>query len=326
MQRLSGATERGLELAELLSAQTLREVEKTKRSFLEAEPFPHVVIDNFLTENFAAALLGDFPKRDEEYLKFCVGEDGKLSENYSNHSVGTFPPAFKTLDRLMSDYSFLSLLGDMTGIQGLQYDPAYHGGGIRESAGRTFLPPHIDFNHHPSRLIHRRLNLLLYLNPEWDHKWGGNLEVHRDPRANEDSLVHSYTPFFNRCLIFETSEISWHGFDRLQPPPGRARRAFTVYFYTEDRPGGDAVDWHSTEYVEPPIPTHLVEGYTLTKADVDLLREAYARRDGRIAMLYGLRREFDSRFKHLWSEYEYYLNAWKNATALGGSDQADADQ
>lgn len=314
MVPVSTTKDRGLELSALLSAGTLRNFDKIKKSFTAAEPFPHVVIDDFLHEDFAQSLLADFPKRDEEYRKFCIGEDGKLSDNYSNHDVTTFPPAFKLLDRLMSDYGFLSLLGDMTGIPGLQYDPDYNGGGIRESAGRTFLPAHIDFNHHPSRLIHRRLNLLLYLNPDWKHEWGGNLEVHRDPRANPNSLVNSYTPIYNRCLIFETSEISWHGFDRLQPPPGRARRAWTVYFYTEDRPGGEKIGWHSTEYVEPALPAHLVEGYTLTASDVELLREAYARRDGRIEMLYAMRREFDSRFKHLWGEYEYYLNAWKKAT------------
>lgn len=314
METVSRTNDRGLDLNVLLSADTLRAVDKIKSHFANAEPFPHVIIDDFLHEDFAAALLADFPKRDKEYTKFCIGEDGKLSDNYSNDDVAAFPPAFKTLDRLMSDYGFLSLLGDMTGIQGLEYDPNYHGGGIRESAGRTFLPPHIDFNHHPSRLIHRRMNLLLYLNPDWKHEWGGNLEVHRDPRSNKNSMVASYTPIFNRCLMFETSEISWHGFDRLQPPDGRARRAWTVYFYTKDRPDADKIDWHSTEYVEPPMPTHLIEGYSLTASDVELLREAYARRDGRIAMLYGLRREFDSRFKHLWSEYEYYLNAWKKAT------------
>jgi hypothetical protein len=58
-------------------------------------------------------------------------------------------------------------------------DPAYvefcrqNGGGIRESPSGTFLPVHIDFNHHPRTLHHRRLNLLLYLNEQWDDGLGG---------------------------------------------------------------------------------------------------------------------------------------------------------
>jgi Rps23 Pro-64 3,4-dihydroxylase Tpa1-like proline 4-hydroxylase len=304
----------GINLSELLSRETLSAADTIRERFQGADPFPHVVIDDFLKADFAEILWDDFPKKDEKYSKFCMGEDGKLSENYSNHDVNEFPSAFQRLDQLMKAPSFLSLLSELTGIPALEYDPDYAGGGIRESAGRTFLPPHIDFNHHPRRLFHRRLNLLLYLNKDWDAEWGGNLQVHKDPRANTDSLVASYTPLFNRCLIFETSEISWHGFDRLKPPPGKARRAFTIYFYTKDRPGAENIEFHSTEYVEPPLPRHLSPGYTLTAEDVALLQEAYARRDGRIEMLYALRRNFDGRFAHVWHEYEYYLNAWKKAT------------
>lgn len=302
------------DLTALISSEVFRNINGIRESFRGADPFPHVAIDGFLNAAFADSLVADFPQRDADYERHCIGEDGKPSENYSNSEPETFPFAFRVLDALMKDAGFLSLLGEMTGIAELEYDPEYFGGGIRESSGRTFLPPHIDFNHHPRRIIHRRLNLLLYLNQDWHAEWGGNLQVHRDPRAHSDSLVASYPPVFNRCLIFETSETSWHGFDRLQPPQGRARRAFTIYFYTKDRPEAESVQWHNTEYVEPPLPTHFEEGYTLTAEDVAVLREAYARRDGRIAMLYAMRREFDARFRHVWNEYEYYLNAWKEAT------------
>jgi hypothetical protein len=45
----------------------------------------------------------------------------------------------------------------------------------------------------------------------------------------------------------------------------------------------------------------------LTQAEVDLILEGVGRRDDRIAMLYDLRRSFDSKYSHLWHEYEYYL-------------------
>lgn len=301
-------------LTELVSTKTFAEVDQARARFLNADPFPHVVIDEFLTPEFADELLADFPRKDAAYEKFCIMDDGRIGNNYANSNPAEFPLSFNVLDKLIKDPSFLSLVSEITGIPALQYDPDYIGGGIRESAAGNFLPPHIDFNHHPRTLSHRRLNLLLYLNKDWECAWGGNLQVHKDPRGNPASLVHSYTPLFNRCLIFETSENSWHAFDRLTPPHGRARRAFTVYFYTKERPGSDSIKLHNTEYVEPPLPAHITAGYTLTKDDIELLREGYARRDGRISMLYALRREADSKIAHIWQEYEYYLNAWKKAT------------
>ena len=120
--------------------------------------------------------------------------------------------------------------------------------------------------------------------------------------------MKSIAPVFNRCLIFETSEISWHGFDRLNPPDGITRRAWTVYFYTKTRPNEDEIPLRNTEYVEPPMPQHIAAGYTLRDDDVKILQEGYVRRDDRIRMLYALRREFDKKYSHLWNEYEYYLN------------------
>jgi hypothetical protein len=122
-------------------------------------------------------------------------------------------------------------------------------------------------------------------------------------------------PINNRCLIFETSETSWHGFDRLNLPEGKSRRAFTIYYYTKHRPHEADIKFRNTEYVEPPLPPHFGPGYTLTAADVDLLKEHLARRDGRIRMLYdlgtkldALRLESNVKLQHVWREYEYYLN------------------
>ncbi len=300
-------------LSELIAPETIARAAEYRHAFETAEPFPHVAIDGFLEARFARSLVDQFPPIDEAYERNCIGEDGRVGPNYSNADPASFPPAFKTLDRLIQHPGFLSFVSELTGIPALRYDGDYFGGGIRESAA-GFLPPHIDFNHHPRELTHRRLNLLLYLNEGWDERWGGNIQVHRDPRVHEDSLVRGYSPEFNRCFLFETSEISWHAFDRLAPPPGVRRRAFTIYYYTAERPGAEHVTIHNTEYVEPPLPPHLVPGHTLTEQDVALLREGYSRRDGRIEMLYALRRDADGKYANLWKEYEYYLNAWREAT------------
>jgi 2-oxoglutarate-Fe(II)-dependent oxygenase superfamily protein len=303
--------------------------------FQTAEPFPWIVLENFLTRNFVDRLVADFPQPGPDYAKYCLGDDGQIGPNYANPNPQEFPAAFRLLDSLISGDGFSSLLSKITGIPDLEYDPDYFGGGIRESQSQVFLPPHIDFNHHPRTMSHRRLNLLVYLNEDWMEEWGGAIQVHRDPRVHrKDSMIASFPPVLNRCFIFETSERSWHGFNRLVPPPGRSRRAFKVYYYTKDRPDAGAVGWHNTEYVEPPLPVRFAAGHVLTEEDELVLNEAIVRRDARIELLYRIRAEADGKYAHVWKEYEYYLDLSRTlrreldgltAAAAHGGDNAPVD-
>jgi hypothetical protein len=210
------------------------ELARLREQFAAANPFPHLILDGFFQPAFFARLQADFPPPGPDYDRFCAEDGGHRGTNYANGEPDAFPPAFRELDRLVASPEFLSYVTQLTGIEALEYDADYFGGGIRESRSGTFLPPHLDFNHHPKTHHHRRLNLLFYLNDDWDSAWGGNLQVHKDPNVHRggSSLVNSYAPVGNRCLLFETSEISWHGFDRLALPPERTRRAFTIYYYT----------------------------------------------------------------------------------------------
>jgi len=306
-----------LDIWALVNSRSKAELSRLQDQFVNANPYSHLVVDNFFKADFLASLQRDFPVKSEEYDRFCIEDGGRIGTNYANGQVETFPPAFKQLDALIKSKAFLDYIQKLTGIEKLQYDPQYFGGGIRESRSGTFLPPHLDFNHHPASLTHRRLNLLFYFNPEWQEEWGGNLQVHRDPiEFSGISAVYSYMPLNNRCLIFETSEISWHGFDRLNLPEDRSRRAFTLYYYTERRPNEQSVKFHNTEYVEPPLPPHFIAGHTLSEADVSLLNEYIARRDSRIRMLYDLRADLDAKVRHVWEQYEYYLNLSRSKSTV----------
>lgn len=290
-----------------------------QEKFALAYPFPHLCIDNFLENNFAERLLKDFPSEaDDNYKKFCVEDGGKVGTNYANSQVETFPDLFKQLDQIMRSREFLEFLSSITGINNFEYDADYFGGGIRESRNTTFLPCHLDFNYHPRTLSHRRLNLLLYLNKDWLPEYGGAIQMHLNPnKFKERSLISEFLPIFNRCVIFETSEVSWHGFSKLNLPLSHlGRKAWSIYFYTKDRPNAADIKMRNTEYVEPPLPSYIKEGYMLTENDVALLKEFLIRRDSRIEMLYELRATMDDKYSHLWNEYEYYLNKAKQFEAL----------
>ncbi len=106
------------------------------------------------------------------------------------------------------------------------------GGGLHEIGTDGFLGMHVDYNWHPTK-VYRRLNLLLYLN-DWKEGDGGELVI-------GEEIIQ---PIFNRCVVFETTETSWHG--HPNPWKGKdSRKSLAVYYYSAQ---GEAVKPHSTIY------------------------------------------------------------------------------
>ena len=254
-------------------------------AFANAQPFRHVVIDDFLDVDLADALLAQFPPFEGGDSR---GEDGRPGAKATYEGIRALGPAYTQLDDLLRSDAFLRLLGELTGIGDLCYDPWYLGGGTHENRAGARLEPHVDFNFHPLEGWRRRINLILYLNPEWETAWGGALDLYRDPRADA-TPAHSVVPRFNRCVLFETNDHSWHGFGPVTPPADRptlSRRSIALYFYTRPSAADAALPAHSTVYASRGLPTHLRAGRVLDEDDMHALREMVAEKDGRIAMQY----------------------------------------
>jgi hypothetical protein len=248
-------------------------------------PFRHVVIDDFFAPDYCAALLAEFPPFESGNARNEAGELGNKSTVEKIRAVG---PAYAALDDGLQTREFLDLIGRITGISGLLYDPWYFGGGTHENRNGQDLDAHVDFNRHPVERWHRRLNLIVYLNHEWTDAWGGSLQLHTNPRARDDRIT-TITPLYNRAVIFETTEWSWHGFPRITLPDDRralSRKSIALYFYTSDRPAEELADTHSTIYVDNPLPERFQAGLTLSPDDVEELRVLLARRDQHNQRLY----------------------------------------
>lgn len=254
-------------------------------AFQRREPFRHVVIEPFFDTASAARLLAEFPPFERGNAR---NEDGGIGNKSTIEKIRELGPAYAALDDLVQSPAFLRRLSAITGIADLRYDPWYFGGGTHENRNGQDLDPHVDFNRHPVEPWHRRLNLIVYLNPQWDEHWGGLLELHSDPRADDDRITR-ITPLFNRGVIFETTEWSWHGFERIAVPAGFddvTRRSIALYFYTTERPAEELTPTHSTIYVERPLPERFRAGLTLSEDDVGELRNLLARRDQHNQRLY----------------------------------------
>lgn len=268
-----------------LNPQLLHDVAPLAAQFGTAKPFRHVQIEQFFTQAVAAQLLAHFPPFD---TKRARNEAGEVGGKASVERIRALGPSFLALDDLLRSPELLELVGRITGIPNLLYDPYYFGGGTHENLHGQDLDPHIDFNRHPIEPWHRRLNLLVYLNEGWQSAWGGNLELHSDPRS-PDNHIRTVIPSFNRALIFETTETSWHGFSKILLPDAeraRSRKSIAVYFYSATRPPEELAATHSTIYVDRPLPEHLQAGHILTAQDVETLQLLIARRDQHGQRLY----------------------------------------
>lgn len=275
-----GALPRGV-----IAEPVLAHVDDIARQFSAAGPFRHVVIDDFFAPDFAQALLDRFPGFEQGNF---LSEDGRPGSKSTLEGIRTLGDAYAALDDTIRSADFLRMLGTITGIDRLLYDPAYLGGGTHENRHEGGLAAHVDFNFHPLHRWQRRLNLIVYLNHDWQDNWGGALELHHDPAT---APTRSIAPVFNRCVIFETHEHSWHGFSTIELPDGerdRTRKSVALYFYTDATTDADATrspEAHSTVYVERSLPEYAA-GHVLTDRDIDGLRRLVGDRDNRIAMQY----------------------------------------
>ncbi len=263
------------------------------RQFREAKPFKHVVIDGFLIPEFAAQLIAEFPEFD---LVRATNEAGGQGRKATRPDLAALGGAYADFDRLMRAQEFLDWLGTVCGMERLLYDPEYAGGGTHENLSGQDLDFHVDFNYHPHKPLHRRLNLIVFLNPRWEESWGGCLELVRDAWSEEGLQDgRKILPLANRCVVFETTENSWHGFDRICVPAEEcSRRSIAVYFYTAERSAAETAPSHGTIYVPRPLPERLVAGYTLTPHDRWELERLLARRDAQIRFLYEREQEYSS--------------------------------
>ncbi len=269
----------------LVHPKVLDRAENLSREFAAAQPFRHVVIDEFLEPDFCGHLIAEFPPFRPDRAINERGEPGRKAVISNLAAIG---PAYAQFDRLMRDREFLALTGRITGIPSLVYDPDYAGGGTHENLDGQDLDPHVDFNYHPTRGLDRRLNLIVFLNEQWDAAWGGSLELLRDPWFRGDGGRRVVVPRANRAVIFETTERSWHGFERIRLPAGLeiSRRSIAVYFYTQGRPIGEAAPAHGTIYYQRPLPERIQAGYTLGEEDAAEIQSLLARRDQQIKFLY----------------------------------------
>lgn len=212
-----------------------------REQYVNARPFPHIVLDNLFPNEVLEEVLDDFPRPEEiAWRKFDNPTEKKLGYWHEN----PLRPRIQLFLYEMNSAPLLQFLEALTGIEGLVSDPYYGGAGPHQIERGGFLKVHVDFNWHPLLKLDRRLNLLVYLNKDWKEEYGGHLELwNRDVSRCEQRVL----PVFNRTVVFSTTDFSYHGHPTpLACPEGRTRKSVSFYYYSNGRPDEERSAPHDT--------------------------------------------------------------------------------
>ena len=215
--------------------------------YRSAAPFPHVIIDDLFPEALLRAVLAEFPgARAIDWERFQDGSGRKLATSDESR----MGPRTVALLRALNARPFVAFLERLTGIGGLIPDPELAGGGLHRIERGGFLKIHADFNRHPTHALYRRINVIVYLNAGWKEDFGGHLELWD---AGMTRCGQRILPAFNRCVVFATTDATFHGHpEPLTCPEGWSRKSIALYYYSVARPAEEISRPHSTLYQRRP--------------------------------------------------------------------------
>ena len=200
-------------------------------SFFEI-PFKHAVIDNFFPEQFASLLLNNFPNINSDFYEKTNDADIEVKLRTKWESEFDIPEGIVSSVRILNSSLILKSMSSLFGIDKLLPDPYFTGGGLNVTVSGGLLDVHIDGNYHDATGLNRRINAIVYLNPGWKEGWGGEFGLYD---STGDNLIKKVAPLYNRLVIFDTNDFSYHGLpDPLNFPKDEVRKSIILYFYTKE--------------------------------------------------------------------------------------------
>lgn len=195
-------------------------------------PFKHLVIDDFLPRELAELCDQSFPPLTDPTWHHSADADIEVKSRTTWQSEFDIPDGIAPTIRVLNSAPILSAMGQRFGIPKLIPDPYFTGGGLNVSQRGGLLDVHVDGNYHDATGLNRRMNLLVYFCREWEESWGGEFGIFE---SDGKTLAKKVAPLFNRCVIFDSHDFSFHGLpDPIQFPAGSLRKSVILYYYTKE--------------------------------------------------------------------------------------------
>ncbi|MAG31871.1 MAG: hypothetical protein CL908_13365 [Deltaproteobacteria bacterium] len=254
-------------------------IEEEARRFESGKPFRHIVVDDFLRPEFAREVCRAYPAYED--ARASSEREFKAANEYHKIQIvdsSIFPEPVRLLSEALQSRELLETLTEITGIPDILADSGYCGGGMHLMETGSHLDLHVDFNHLDERL-YRRLNIILYLNEDWQEGWGGDLDLW-DGDVKE--CAHVVAPVANRVVIFNTVPRSFHGVRNVTCPADHSRNTFASFYYTKEVPPEWEGKFEGTVWARRPGERRLMEvPERLLKAIPTTLRKAKRALQGR---------------------------------------------
>lgn len=206
---------------------------KIKQSKLITQPVDHIVIDNFLPEKVASTLSEEFSDYESDNWHIY---SNAIEEKRTCNIWNMFKKETYNYFRVVFSATVNQAMSEKFKIE-IEPDFGLHGGGQHIHSKMGNLNPHLDYSIHPKIGLERRLNAIYYLTGEYEEEDGGHFGLWENNSPNEPGkLLKEYAPIFNRLVLFNTSQNSWHGLSRVyKPKANRLRKSLASYYISNPR-------------------------------------------------------------------------------------------
>jgi len=200
------------------------DIDNLKNKYINAKPFEHVVIDNFLESSYAEKIEELFPNLNNNWFEY----KNPIEVKYTYDNINYLPLELKNYFYYLSTDEIKNLFKNITNIEDLEYDEYLHGAGLHIHPRYGRLNIHLDYEKHIYSGKERRLNIILFISKNWDTNWNGANELWN---SNVSECITKTEVKFNRAILFKTNDISWHGVpDKIMCPENIFRKTIAYYY------------------------------------------------------------------------------------------------
>ena len=172
----------------------------------------YIVIDNLLSNDCANEC-----QREILNCESSVWDryNNCFEQKYTYRDKYNFTPKVKNLFAQLTSCAFINQLNQLTNLN-LINDIYRTFWGIHLFQDGDKLDMHVDAGKHLTTNLTKAVTFGLYLSYDWSEEnngcfefWSGDNSYIENPKIH--NCLEKIVPIFNRCIIFENNDTSWHG-------------------------------------------------------------------------------------------------------------------
>jgi Rps23 Pro-64 3,4-dihydroxylase Tpa1-like proline 4-hydroxylase len=223
-------------------------IDELAKRYSENVPFRHLIIDHFFAPDVAIRLgnaICAIPDRE-----YAVSFRSLAQRKLQLGNISAKAPHIGYAYQALMGSTFVRFIEGVSSCHALEADRLFAGAGLQRYRSRGFSEIHLDANRHPFDAgLYHRVNLIVFMNPKWKSKWGGELVLWSSGNKRPDAPAVMVAPIFNRAVIFEVASKSWHSVNCVRCPDESRRNSMALFYFNRIAIGADEATrsniWHS---------------------------------------------------------------------------------